>query len=421
MNELFLSYLWKYRLLGHDIQTDSGEPVAVIHPGDGNTDSGPDFFNARLRIGPTLWAGNVEIHVRASDWYRHGHHHDPAYDRVILHVVYDADQAVLHPNGVPVPMLVVRDHIPAGIFERYQRMMHNPQWIPCSSQLDATAGRGFGMWAPALALERLENKSSAIRQLLAGCSNDWEEAMYRHMAGSFGFKVNAMPFEMLAKSLPLKVLRKHCGNLFQLEALLFGQAGMLTGSFSDAYPRSLITEYDYLSKKYMLTPLTSPGWKFLRLRPTNFPTIRISQFAAFLLETRARFFALFGQKPFPLSRDLFARRSSEYWDSHYVFDKHAGYRPKTMGESCINLVIVNGLSPFLFCYGLEKGKPDICEAVLAFLETVPGEKNSITERWRAAGFPTDNSLLTQSLIHLKQSYCDRKRCLECRIGSTLLV
>jgi hypothetical protein len=420
MNESFISYLWKYRHLSQDIRTESGDQLTILHPGEQNSDSGPDFFNARLRIGGTTWAGNVEIHLQASDWYKHGHQNDPAYDHAILHVVYEADRQVFHQNGEPMQTLVIRNRFPGWIFDRYQQMMQNQQWIPCMNQLLFTEDYGFRMWAPSLAVERMEYKTNSIRQLFGSCGNDWEEAMYRHIAGSFGFKVNSLPFELLSKSLPLKIVRQHCESLFQIEALLFGQAGMLERDFTDPYPRELVREYTFYRNKYSLKPVTGSMWKFLRLRPSNFPTIRISQFAGFLHLIHARFFNLFEGGSLGGAMDFLELPASGYWNSHYVFDKPAVICQKIMGQSCVKLLIINGLAPFLFFYGLEKGQPAICEGVLGYLEQMSGENNTCIDRWRKAGFPTENAMLTQALLHLKQFYCDKKRCLECRVGARLL-
>ena len=420
MNESFLSYLWKYRHLNQEIRTESGDSLTILHPGDQNNDSGPDFFNARLRIGNTTWAGNVEIHVLASDWYKHGHHADLLYDHAILHVVYEADRPVFHQNGEPIQTLVIKNQFPPWIFDRYQRLMQNQQWIPCMNQLQPSEDYGFRMWAPALAVERLEYKTNNILQLLTGCDNDWEVAFYRHLASSFGFKVNSVPFELLAKSLPLKIVRQHVDNPFQMESLLFGQAGMLDKVFKDLYPWELNQEYRFLRAKYNLEPIPDTMWKFLRLRPSNFPTIRISQFASFLCHTKASFFNLFEGRSLHGIADLLKLSASDYWNTHYLLDKPAAPMPKIMGSVCVKLLIINGMAPFLFFYALEKGQPVIREGVLNFLEQFPGEHNSILEHWKEAGFPVDNAMQTQALLHLKQIYCDKKRCLECRIGSALL-
>ena len=420
MNEAFLAYLWKYRHLAQDLKTESGDPLIIVHPGDQNSDSGPDFFNARLRIGSTTWAGNVEIHVLASDWYRHGHHTDPAYDHAILHVVHEADRPVFHQNGEPFQTLVMKDRFPGLTFDRYQMMMQNKQWIPCMNQLQPTVDYGFRMWAPALAVERLENKTNSIGQLFAGTCNNWEEAFYLHMAGCFGFKINRLPFELLAKSLPLKIVRQHCDNPFQMEALLFGQAGMLDKDFLDLHPREMKHEYQFLQGKYNLVPISESLWKFLRLRPPNFPTIRISQFASFLGHTRARFFNLFGDGSLHGVKDLRKITASDYWNTHYIFDKPAANMPKIMGDSCAELLMINGLAPFLFFYGMAKQQPPVCAGVLNFLEQLPGESNVQIDRWKEVGLPADNAMQTQALLHLKQCYCDKRRCLDCRIGSRLL-
>jgi hypothetical protein len=420
MNETFMSYLWKYRYLSPEITTESGDLLTVFHPGDQNTESGPDFFNARIRIGETTWAGNVEIHVKASDWYRHGHHSDPSYDHVILHVVYEADRQVFHQNGVPVQTLVIRDRFPGWIFDRYRQMMQNQQWIPCMNQLLLSGEKGFDFWAPALAVERLEFRTNSIRQVFHDCGSNWEEALYRHMAGSFGFSINAQPFGMLAKALPYKIARQHLHSRFQLEALLFGQAGMLERVFTDEYPVSLQSEYCFLRDKYNLEPVEGSLWKFLRLRPSNFPTIRISQFAGFLQRSQSGLFDLARSGSLPDIMEMLAVEASDYWHDHYVFDKTAITRPKEMGPASIRLLIINGIVPFFFFYGVEKDQPDVCEHFLGFLEQLEGENNALIGQWKKAGLPTQNALQTQALIQLKKCYCDRKRCLECRVGEGLM-
>lgn len=420
MNESFLSYLWKYRHLNREIRTESGDQLTILHPGDQNSDSGPDFFNARIRIGSTTWAGNVEIHVQASDWFKHGHHTDFAYDHAILHVVYEADRPVFHQNGEPMQTLVIKNQFPASIYDRYRLMMQNQQWIPCLNQLQPSESYGFDLFAPALAVERLEYKTDGIRQLYNSCGNDWEEAFYRHLACSFGFKINSLPFELLAKSLPLKIVRQHCDNPFQMEVLLFGQAGMLDKDFFDLYGWELKQEYHFLRNKYNLVPVEESMWRFLRLRPSNFPTIRISQFAGFLCRTNAGFFNLFKDGSLNGALDLLKLPASDYWNTHYVFDKPAVLRQKIMGLQCVKLLVINGLAPFLFFYGLEKDQPVLCERVLNFLENLGGEKNVHIDHWKDAGFPVGNAMQTQALLHLKQFYCDKKRCLDCRVGSRLL-
>ena len=420
MNESFISYLWKYRRLNPDLFTESGDPLVVVHPGEQNHDGGPDFFNARVKIGPTLWAGNVEIHSRSSDWLRHGHQDDPAYRNTILHVVAEDDSPVRYPDGNIIPTLVVRDSFPASISDRYLDLMKNQQWIPCFNQVKNARPDVFTLWAPALTVERLTEKSAYIRQLWESCLCDWDEAFYRHLAWCFGFRVNNVAFELLARSLPLRVARQHCGNVFRMGSLLFGLAGMLKEDFRDEYPRQLHAEFEFLKSKYKLETIGAPSWKFLRMRPFNFPTIRISQWARLLNLTGGRFFHLIEHGAIPgLFRDADIC-ASEYWNTHYIFDKSSVYSRKAFGKNSTNLLVINGIAPFLFFYGFEKDLPGCREKALGFLEQTDQEINADTLKWNQCGMACENALHTQALLQLKRAYCDRHRCLECRIGNDLL-
>ena len=381
---------------------------------------GPDFFNARLRIGETVWAGNVEIHLRASHWFRHGHQFDHAYDNAILHVVYESDAPVYGPNGEPLQTLVVRDRFPLRIYDRYREMMENRQWIPCFNQLSTTPGNGFNLWAPALAVERLAGKSLAVKQQWERCRNDWEEALYLHLASTFGMKINSLPFELLAKSLPLRIVRKHLDSLFQLEALYFGQSGLLENGFGGGYPADLLNEYQYLRKKYDLKPIPGSTWKFLRLRPVNFPTLRISQWAGFIYNGRLDLLDILECSSARELAGALNAGASPYWDTHYVFGKASPFRKKLLGKDAVYLLMINGIVPFMFFHGLEKDQPVRRETALNILEQIPGEQNAQVGMWETAGMPVVNALQTQALIHLKKTYCDRKRCLDCRIGNFLL-
>jgi len=420
MNEEFLHYLWKFRLLNPQLLTTSGEPLVVLHPGNHNKESGPDFFNARLKIGTTTWAGNVEVHLCTSDWQRHRHHLDKAYQNIILHVVYRNDRCSGCGPETAIPTLVIKDQFPENILQRYQQMMKDHQWIPCYNLLKETNLPEFDLWSTSLAVERLMAKSENMKRLWNSCANDWEEAFYRFLARNFGFRINALPFELLSKSLPLKVLKRHKGNRLQLEALLFGQAGMLEAGFRDAYPMQLYQEYRHLADKYRLRPLLPASWKYLRLRPSNFPTIRISQFAATLADGPMDFFDSLVNASFVELCELFSLKASAYWDDHYLFDRASRSRPKILGRSSVALLVINAIAPFLFFYGLEKGESSLREKALNLLESVPGEMNSDIQYWKQTGLPHHTALQTQSLIQLKQCYCDSKLCLECRIGIKLL-
>ncbi len=419
-NEDFIHYLWKFRLLNPDLKTEAGESLVVLHPGEHNRDGGPDFFNARILIGETTWAGNVEIHVRASDWYHHNHHTDPAYENTILHVVFEADRQAetIYHNWLPT--LKVDGQFPPVLMERYREIMRAKEWLPCATLLPEIPLQTFTFWAPVLALERIAEKSTSIRALLASAKDDWEEAFYRYLAICFGFKVNALPFELLAKALPLKYVRPACDNLFRLEALFFGQAGMLNRQFKDNYAVKLSAEYVFQREKYNLEPVSPGTWKFLRMRPTNFPTIRISQFSRLIYNTRGKLFGLVEGNNLNEVREMFNVGASAYWNDHFVFDKQSVYCPKMLGRNSVNLLFVNALAMFKFFYGVEKDIPAVREQALQFLELTQAEINHETALWKNSGWIMENALQSQALMHLKKCYCSNKRCLECRIGERIL-
>jgi hypothetical protein len=420
MTEEFLHYVWKFSLISHETKTETGEMLSVLHPGTHNHDGGPDFINARVRIGNTTWAGNVEIHVNASDWFRHHHDNDRAYDNVILHVVNDLDLTPDDRKKIRCPTLVIRDRYPAYLYERYQDFQQNHSWIPCQNLMKDLPSFHFLQWSASLVLERLGQKAAQLEQFMESGGNDWEEAFYKNLCRAFGARINALPFELLAKSLPLKIILRHRVNLFQTEALLFGQASLLEPGCSEEYPLHLRKEYDYLKAKYSLAPITPGLWKFLRLRPSNFPTIRIAQLAM-LLHTRDDLFSRTAQFPdLDCLKTLFFVRASSYWDTHFVFGKLSPGRPKVTGAAFTELVIMNHILPFLFYYGKEKEIESFRERSLTILEFMPGEINSDTVKWKELGMPVSSAFYTQALIQMKTHYCDRKRCLECRIGRKLM-
>lgn len=420
MNEDFLAFLWKFRKLGPDLTLQSGEPLVILAPGTQNLDGGPDFFNARLRIGETIWAGNVEIHVRSSDWQRHGHSEDPLYQNAILHVVLTDDSPVRYPDGTPMPTLVLTGNYPPGLYERFRMLGTGEAWIPCYNQLRGNPPHAFELWSPSLAVERLVMKSDSVRQRWENCLYNWDEAFYRQMAWCFGFRVNNEAFDSMACSLPLKIVQQNCRSLPMVEALVFGVAGLLEDPFTDEYPLMLQRDFKFLEAKYQLKPIRSSYWKFLRMRPSNFPTIRLSQWAGLLTRTSGRFFQLLEHGDIP---EIFTEGeivTSPYWFNHYLFDKPSVFQRKSLGKESIDLLMINGIAPFLFFYGLEKDIPPMREKALGLLERLPPESNGVINRWKELGFPCMHALHTQALLHLKQHWCDKKRCLECRIGIDLL-
>lgn len=420
MTEEFVIWLWQHSNLEPTLFLDNGEEVTIVSPGTRNTDGGPDFFNARIRWGNTTWAGNVEIHLRASDWYRHGHQNDPAYNNTILHVVLENDVPVTTTTGNNIPALVIRDRFPAGMSERYKTIAESAQWIPCARQISAESIITFKRWAPALAVQKLVENSESIHQQWESAQYNWDEAFYRRMAWCFGFRVNNTPFEMLAKSIPLKIIQKNSSDPLLLEALLFGQAGMLEEDFSDEYPQLLKKEYRYLRSKYNLASFQGIPWQYLRMRPSNFPSIRISQWANLLHQTCGDFFTIMEHGDIPSVFRNAGIVSSEYWFNHYLFDKSSVFSRKVLGHESINLLMINGIAPFLFFYGLEKDDPSFREKALGLLERIESENNVVIRNWKSHGMTGDHALHSQALLYLKKYYCDRKRCLDCRIGYAIL-
>lgn len=421
MRESFLHFLWRWRRFdAQQLATTGGQPLEILHPGEWNTHAGPDFFNARIRLGDTVWAGNVEIHLRASEWMLHRHSSDPAYDNVVLHVVLEEDQPVVRASGERIPCLELKGRIPPKILEHYQRLEHERAWIPCQQDFSRIPDIIRLNWLDRLLVERLEQKTAAIADMLAATGNHWEEAFYRLLARNFGLKVNAEPFEALARSLPLLTLAKHKNDRRQVEALLFGQAGMLEEPFREQYPSELAKEYRFLRHKYELVPISVAQWKFLRLRPANFPSVRLAQFAALVYQSAHLFSKILEAKSLRELENLFDVQPGEYWLTHFQFDKPSVKRPKTPGRDFVHLLIINTIAPFLFHYGKMKEQEEYQKRALSLLEELPPEANALIDGWAELGIRPRHAYQTQALIHLKTRYCDAKRCLECAIGNAIL-
>ena len=420
--ESFLHFLWRWRRFDlQNLLTTEGQPLEILHPGEHNTHAGPDFFNARLRIGTTLWAGNVELHLRASEWLTHRHHEDPAYDNVVLHVVLEEDQPIMRPrDGSRLACLVLEGRIPPRLMAIYQRLDHERAWIPCEHFFAATPDIVRLNWLDRILVERLEQKTAAIADLLRATENHWEVAFYQLLARNFGLKVNAEPFEALARSLPLPVLAKHKNNPQQIEALLFGQAGLLDQAGQDDYPQALAREYRHLALKYALVPLAASQWKFLRLRPANFPTVRLAQFAALVHQSAHLFSKILEADSVRALENLFAVQPADYWLTHYQFDKPSPPRTKMLGRDFVHLLIINAIVPILFHYGRLKSDPNLQNRALRLLEELPPEGNVIMDGWAALGMRSLHAYQSQALLHLKTRYCDAKRCLECGVGNFIL-
>lgn len=420
MNEKLLQYIWRNQLIEIvNLQTTAGENVDVQKVGQHNTDSGPDFFNAQIRIAETVWAGNVEIHLKSSDWLKHKHHQDKAYDNVILHVVLEDDCEIKRSNGTVVPALQI--HIDKELENGYNNLMNSGDWVACEKQLHKLDNFWIKVWQNRLMVERLQKRMSEVNALLAQTNNSWNDAFYRALARNFGFKINADPFHLLAKSIPLNVLAKHKNNLLQIESLFFGQAGFLnTELLGDDYYLKLRKEFQFLFKKYNLKPIENHLWKFLRLRPSNFPTIRIAQFSALINQSNALFSKVLEIRKINDLRKLFRVSASEYWETHYRFNKKAEKRKKAIGARAVDGIIINTIVPFMFAYGQLQSKQELKDRALSFLEQLPSEENSVVKNWNGLGMKCENALESQSLLQLKHYYCEYKRCLDCQIGRKLL-
>lgn len=421
MPEEFLQYIWENKLFELlNLHTEGGQPLEIIETGKRNTDSGPDFFNARIRIDGTIWVGNVEIHRLASDWVRHNHNTDEAYNNVILHVAEIVDKPVFRSTGEEIPALILQ--YPEALKTNYQRLLNSKTWIACQSQFHKIDPIILQLGFNRLMIERLEDKTSEITGRLKQNNYNWNETFYQELARMFGFKVNAVPFELLAKATPETILAKHKSSLFQLEALLFGNSGLLSEQLlGDDYFMELRNEYLFLYQKYKLKPIESHLWKFMRLRPGNFPTIRISQFAALVLKSNGLFSKIIGIEKIDELQQLFKVQASAYWNSHFSLNKNSVQQSvKELGIGSINTLIINVVVPFLFIYGDLQNKEFLKNRALEFLEQLPADENSIIGKWRELGVGSRSAFESQALLQLKNKYCEKKKCLNCQIGVKLV-
>lgn len=428
MTEDFLHYVWKFRLFNKvDLQTTSGEKLVILHPGTHNFHGGPDFMNARIRIGDALWAGHIEIHHKAGEWHQHKHTHDVHYKNVILHVVYRNDcEIFLHQPG-DLPVFDISSYLRIDQWSHYESWLKSKTWIPCERQISQSDHLTWVSWKDRLIVERLEQKSDSVLAQLAKTGGDWNEAFYRLLARNFGFKVNADPMEMLAQSLPQAILAKHKSDPFQIEAMLFGQAGMLHEIFADEYPDKLRREYMFLQRKYALKMMNAAAWNFGRLRPSNFPTIRIAQFAALVCKSEHLFSTLLETENPTDVRAFFTAEAHPYWNTHFRFDalsradelqriKHT----RRLGSDSLENILVNTVAVILFAYGRNRNEEQFIDRALRILEICDGEKNAITDNWRRLRVESKHSLDSQALIQLYNRYCTPKKCLDCMIGLKLI-
>ena len=414
MKEEFLYYLWENRLLSKDLFTVDGDAVTVISVGNRNYGAGPDFLDARVRIGNTLWLGHVEIHVNASDWYRHGHQNDGAYNNVILHVVYHNDEKKL-----AIPTLEVEGRFDNAIYDRYAGFLRSRLWIPCEKLIAGIQQFTWLSWLERVVVERLETEVKDVRMKLVETNYDWEETVYQRLMRYSGLKVNNEAFERLSKLLPLRVLRKHLDNPLQVEAMFFGCAGFLEQEFTESYPVLLQREFKMLKSKFGLKTMPVSCWKFLRLRPPNFPTIRLAQTASLIRESDILLSKLLTISDLESARNLFNVEVNEYWDTHFVFGKPSRMMKKTIGRTAINILIINVVVPVLFCYGIYHDDENLKEKSLGLLNEMEPEDNLVIRKFRKMGVNVQNAQQSQALMHLYNCYCKKRECLKCRVFGAL--
>jgi len=417
--EDILHYVWKYRLFQKELKTTDGELIEVIDVGLSNANEGPDFFNAKIKIGDKLWAGNVEIHHSSDEWVRHNHHTNKNYNSVILHVVEKANCEVFNGRGQSIVQCEIV--CPQHIRENYHFLIHSNDDIPCCNYIASMPSFHLNSWMHTLLIERLQRKSDHIQTLLQRFNNSWEDVFYVLLSRNFGFGLNSDSFERLALSIPLKYLHKQGDNLVQIEALLFGQAGVLEDEkVQDDYFSLLKKEYDFLKNKYELKPLELYIFRNLRTRPTAFPQIRIAQLAALLHSSHGLFSKIINCNDIGRIRLMFHVNASEYWQTHYSFGHVSPRKSKYLGDSSLDIILINTVAPLLFIYGKSMDSEAHCERALQFLETLKPEQNSITKRFAKLKMPLNNAGDSQAIIQLKREYCELKKCLFCRIGHQLL-
>ena len=416
-----MQYVWKHRLWrSEDMVTNTGKKVRVVDPGLLNTDAGPDFFNAKIEIDGHMWVGNVEMHYRATDWKRHRHDSDKAYDSVILHVVAKDDAPVRRTNGELIPQLVLE--VSPQFNADYASLVGATIEVPCAEKIKQVPHLTIVEWVEGLAFERLHGKVERIHQLLDSFNGSWEDVCYVTLARNFGFGINNDAFERLARRTPLRLLGKHSDSVLQIEALLFGQAGMLDAQKPgmDSYYNQLCTEYAFLSNKFQLTPMEKESWKLFRIRPQNFPYRRIAMLAQFIeggFRMMNRILEAEGEKEM---RALFEVELSGYWTKHYTFGKPNERATATLSRSSIDIILINTVAPLLYAYGELTGNYDMTDKAIKLLEDLRAENNSIVSHFVAYGIDCPDALTSQALVQLKREYCDARKCIYCKIGHHLL-
>ncbi|WP_340153261.1 DUF2851 family protein [uncultured Marivirga sp.] len=423
MKEDFLHYVWRYQKFNKiDLETTDGGLVKTIKTGFAHHNSGPDFQHAKILVDEMEWNGAVEIHIKSSDWNRHHHHHDPNYENVVLHVVWQNDKPIQHPDGSKIPTIELKDRVDYTLIEKFEKLQNSQDEIPCAGHWFEVSDLHKSEMLEKVLVERLHRKSEKAKTHFFGTQN-WDQASYFMLLSAMGFKVNQHPFEHLAEILPYSLIKKYRANVFQLEALLFGCSGFLNSSFEDSYPNQLKKEWEFLKHKHHATlgsPMNVHEWRFLRLRPANFPTIRLAELAQIL----HIFPSIFDSFVIDLNLKSIQKRMkvkvSDYWLNHYQFDKESKFRKKQLGENSIKTLIINCLPPLLALYANSVGEEKYMDKAIQLLNGIKAEKNYITKKFSDLGEEITSAFDSQAMIQLHNDYCQPKKCLDCSIGLSIL-
>ena len=423
MNESFLHYIWQFQYFNkEDLRCSTGEEIIVINPGLKNTHAGPDFYNAKLKLENMEWAGSVEIHIYSSGWREHKHQDDAAYENVVLHVVWEENEKIYRKDGTLLPTLELKSRVASSFLLQYKRIVHSRNRIPCANAIHQVPDIIRISMLDKAMMARLETKADAILQTLEKNHGDWEETCYQILCRNFGFKVNTDPFLQLAQSLPYKILMKHGDRLEQIEALIFGQAGFLKETINDAYYLLLRREYTLLRKKYSLgsKQMNKAQWRFLRLRPANFPTIRLAQLSSVLFHQKNMFSKIISITSWKELMPAFSVKPSAYWLYHYQFFKKQSKEIPALGSMSVENIVINSIVPMMVAYGKAKGDQRYVDRAVQLLQETPSEQNNILRSWENLGLTSRTAFDSQALIELHNSFCLRRRCLDCNIGFSLL-
>ncbi|MBL0359338.1 MAG: DUF2851 family protein [Chitinophagaceae bacterium] len=416
MNEKLLQYIWQFQYFNrNELFTISGEPVSIINTGTHNTNQGPDFLDAKIKIGDNTWAGNVELHVLSSDWKTHKHDGDSNYKNIILHVVWNDDEDM----QLPFPVLELQHKVSKMLLDKYNTLMQSPVFIPCEQSIGQANGFVWSNWKGRLLVERLLEKSKMVLDCLNENNNHWEETFWWMLAKNFGIKVNSEAFEKIARSVPVNILSKHKNQIQQIEALLLGQANLLGGDFKDDYCILLQKEYVFLKNKYKLPPVNIP-LHYLRMRPSNFPGIRLAQLAVLVHQSNHLFSKVIESPSAKAVIKLLNVTANDYWHYHYLPDEASAFKKKNLGIQMVGNIVINTVVPMLFAYGHYLGENKYKERALQWLQEITAEKNVITNGFSQLGLSIKNACDSQALIQLKNNYCNHKRCLDCAVGNSIL-